>query len=86
MKLLPELGILLIFVGFALVILGSAVSGNASVGGAVFIGPFPIVFGYGPGGATLALLSVVIGGIMLVLFLLWGLSYFWSRERTDGSS
>jgi uncharacterized membrane protein len=84
MRFLPELGILLIVVGFSLVFLGSAGSGNASVGGVVFIGPFPIVFGSGPGGGTLALLSVVIGGVMLALLLLWGLRVSRSRGKTNG--
>ncbi len=84
MKYLAELGILLIVVGFAFVYFGSAESGNNSVGGVVFIGPFPIVFGSGPGGGTLALLSVVIGGIMLALFLLWGFRISRSRERRSG--
>jgi uncharacterized membrane protein len=80
MRFLPELGILLIVVGIAFVFLGSAGSGNTSVGGVVFIGPFPIVFGSGPGGGTLALLSVVIGGVMLALFLLWGFRFLKSKE------
>ena len=84
MRFLPELGILLIFIGFALVILGSASSGNASAGGVVFIGPFPIVFGAGPGGGTLALLSVVIGGVILAIVLLWGFRVSRSRASTNG--
>jgi uncharacterized membrane protein len=44
----------------------------------VFIGPFPIVFGSGPGGGFLALVSVVIGGIMFALLLLWA----WVNWRT----
>ncbi|MDG7007646.1 MAG: DUF131 domain-containing protein [Nitrososphaerota archaeon] len=52
--------------------------GNSSVGGVVFIGPFPIAFGSGPGGGYLALASVVIGGIMVILLLLWG----WRLART----
>ena len=63
---------LILLLGFALIILGSAIQGGASAGGVIFIGPFPIVFGSGPNGSTLALLSVVIGGVMLVLAILWG--------------
>jgi len=51
---------------------GSAGQGNVSTGGAVFIGPFPFAFGSGPQGWQLALASVLIGGVMIVLLVLWG--------------
>jgi uncharacterized membrane protein len=65
-------GLLILLIGFGLIIVGSVTQGGASTGGVVFIGPFPIVFGSGPGGSTLALLSVVIGGVMVALVLIWG--------------
>ncbi|MDG6900752.1 MAG: DUF131 domain-containing protein [Nitrososphaerota archaeon] len=65
-------GLLVIFAGFGLIAAGSAGQGSASAGGVIFIGPFPIVFGSGPGGSVLALVSVVIGGVMVALILLWG--------------
>ncbi len=64
-------GIVILLAGFCLLVVGAAGEGNASAGGVVFIGPFPIVFGSGPDGVTLAALSVIIGGVMLVLLLLW---------------
>ena len=70
-------GFILLLAGFALVVAGMSGQGNVSTGGFVFIGPFPIVFGSDPAGWQLALVSVVIGGIMLVAFLLWG------RRRTE---
>jgi uncharacterized membrane protein len=73
-------GILIVLLGFALLLAGSAGQGSTSVGGAVFVGPFPIVFGSGPGGSTLALVSVVIGGVMVALMLLWG----WRVLRMGG--
>jgi uncharacterized membrane protein len=73
-------GLLIILVGFGLLTVGAASQGSSSVGGVVFVGPFPIVFGSGPGGPTLALLSVVIGGIMLALILIWGWRVFRTRE------
>jgi len=63
---------LILFLGFALIIIGSATQGNASAGGVVFIGPFPIAFGSGPNGSSLALVSVVIGAVMVALVMLWG--------------
>lgn len=63
---------MVILAGFALVAAGAAGQGNPSVGGVVFIGPFPIAFGTGPGGDYLALASVVIGGVMVALLFLWG--------------
>ena len=73
MQKLLFLGISLILAGFALVFI-DAISGGTSpsAGGVVFVGPIPIVFGSGPSGGWLALLSVVIGGVMLALVLLWG--------------
>jgi uncharacterized membrane protein len=43
--------------------------GSASVGGVIFIGPFPIVFGVGPDAAWLIALSIIIAVVMFVLFL-----------------
>jgi len=69
-------GLLIVLLGFGLIIIGSATQAGTSTGGAIFIGPFPIVFGSGPGGASLALASVVIGAVMLVLVMLWGWRMF----------
>jgi len=65
-------GLLIFLLGFALIIVGSATQGGASAGGVIFIGPFPIAFGSGQNGSSLALVSVVIGGVMLALVILWG--------------
>jgi uncharacterized membrane protein len=72
LKKLMGLGVGLLLAGFALLVIGSAGSGNVSTGGVVFIGPIPLAFGSGPEGWQLALVSVVIGGVMLVILLLWG--------------
>jgi uncharacterized membrane protein len=52
-----------------LVVAGSMGQASSSVGGFVLIGPFPIAFGSGQRGGELALLSVVLGCLMLVLTL-----------------
>lgn len=68
---LLALGSLLIFVGVVLMILGSVGQGTTSTGGFILIGPVPIVFGSGSNGGVLALLSVVLGLVMVAsLFLL----------------
>jgi len=77
--LLLGLGVLL--AGFVLLVVGSAGQGNVSTGGVVFIGPFPLAFGSGPEGWQLALASVVIGGVMVALFLLWGWRF--SKMKQD---
>ena len=76
MKRLFFVGLLVFLVGFGLLLAGAAGQGGASVGGVVFIGPFPIAFGSGPSGSDLALVSVAIGAVMIGLMMLWGWRYF----------
>lgn len=72
MRGLLAAGVAIVLSGVALLVVGSAGQGGVSAGGVVFIGPIPIVFGSGQEGWPLALLSVVIGGVMLAMLLLWG--------------
>ena len=80
MRRLLTVGLLVFLIGFTLIFIGSATQGNASAGGAVFIGPFPIAFGAGPNGSSLALVSVVIGAVMVALVMLWGWRMFERRS------
>ncbi len=81
MQKLLAVGLAIVLVGFALLFVGASSQGSSSsAGGVIFIGPFPIVFGSGPGGSTLALISVVIGGVMLVVLLLWGWRFVRMKE------
>lgn len=80
MKKLLVAGVLIVLAGLTLMVAGSEGQGSSSVGGVVFIGPFPIAFGSGPDGGYLALASVVIGGVMAALVLLWG----WRFSRLKG--
>ena len=73
-------GLLVVLLGFGLIVVGSSTQAGASTGGAIFIGPFPIVFGSGPGGGSLALVSVVIGAVMVALVMLWGWKMFGRRD------
>lgn len=63
-------GVVLIFLGFAMIVLGSFTGSNASVGGFVLIGPVPIVFGSGKDAGLLAILSVAAGLITIVMVYL----------------
>lgn len=64
------MGLAVVIAGIILVIVASAFgSGSASVGGVIFIGPFPIVFGVGPDATWLIALSIIIAVLMFVLFL-----------------
>ena len=76
---LYAVGLIVLFLGFVLVFLGSLSGGNASVGGFVLIGPLPIVFGSGRDSGLLAILSVVAGIIMVVLVYV---SLLRARNRT----
>ena len=75
-------GMAMILTGFGILIAGSATQGTMSAGGVVFIGPFPIAFGSGPGGWELALGSVVIGAVILALVVLLG----WRLSRARSPS
>jgi len=87
LRLLLVIGLIVILAGFALILIASPGQSSVSSGGAIFIGPFPIVFGSGPGGGLLALLSVVIGGVIIALVLIWGWRLFISRngEKSEDS-
>ncbi len=63
------LGITLIFVGIAVVVLSLVLSGFGSVGGVIFIGPLPIVFGAGPNSTWLIIISLVIAVLSIILFI-----------------
>jgi uncharacterized membrane protein len=66
------LGVAIIFVGFAVVVVGAFTgpSGSSSSGGFILIGPIPIVFGSGANSGTLAVVALVITVAMVALYLL----------------
>ena len=68
------LGIVIIFVGITIMALGSA-QGPSSTGIVIFIGPIPIIFGSGPQSGELILIGLVICIAMVVMSLLWLLSW-----------
>jgi len=69
---------MLLMIGFAIIIVGIIIlavasflsGGSAGVGGVIFIGPFPIVFGAGPDATWLIGISIAISVVMIVIFLL----------------
>lgn len=65
------LGLVLIFVGVAVLMaaLAFSVGGSASSGVVIFIGPFPIVFGVGPSGLWLISIGIVLTVLSVVLFI-----------------
>ena len=69
---LLAVGLLMVIAGFGLVFATSLAQGGASVGGVVFIGPFPVVFGSGSAGWPLALASLLVGAVTVGLMLLLG--------------
>ncbi len=61
-------GFAIIIVGIVLIVIAALLSGSSgSVGGIIFIGPFPIVFGAGPDAIWLIAISIVIAVLMIVL-------------------
>jgi uncharacterized membrane protein len=65
------LGFVLVVAGVLILALGSLASGSGSVGGVVFIGPFPVVFGSGPGSGAIELTALIIAAVMVVTFYLF---------------
>ena len=69
--MLSMLGFAVVIIGIILVMAASLLGGSsASVGGVIFIGPFPIMFGAGPNGAWLIGISIVISVVMILAFVL----------------
>ncbi len=64
-------GFLLIMIGFVALFLASLSSAEAKGGGAfvIFIGPFPLAFGFGEYSSILILISVIIAAVMIVIML-----------------
>ena len=64
------LGITLVFSGIAVLVSAALVlGGSASVGGVIFFGPIPIVFGAGPDATWLIIISIILAIVSVVLFL-----------------
>jgi uncharacterized membrane protein len=64
------LGLLLVFVGIAvLVVVSLVLGGSGSVGGVILIGPFPIIFGAGPDAGWLILIGIIVSVLSVILFL-----------------
>jgi uncharacterized membrane protein len=69
---LLALGFAIVIIGVIIITIGAALgNGSASVGGVIFIGPFPIVFGAGPDAAWLIVISVVLAVVSIILFMLF---------------
>ncbi len=70
--------LMVLFIGFAVIIIGIILvviasfmaGGSSSVGGVIFIGPFPIVFGAGPNAAWLITIIIAIAIVMAILLFL----------------
>ncbi|SNQ59298.1 TIGR00304 family membrane protein [Candidatus Methanoperedens nitratireducens] len=63
-------GILLILIGFALVLIGAALSAsNVTFGGLIMIGPIPIAFGSSP---EITVVAMVIGLLLMLMFFILG--------------
>ena len=64
------LGIILVFVGMVLLVLGSVGTGEWGGGLVVFIGPFPIAIGGGKLGKVALLIAVLLAiAMMLMIFV-----------------
>jgi len=65
------LGVALVFVGIVVLVIVSLVSGSSgSVGGVIFVGPFPIVFGSGPNAVWLILIGIILAVMTMVSLII----------------
>jgi uncharacterized membrane protein len=66
------LGFSTMIVGLILVAFAAIVSqgSSASFGGIIFIGPFPIVFGAGPGAQWLILFALILAVLSIIMLLM----------------
>jgi len=66
------LGFLTMIMGLILVAIATIISQGAStsIGGIVFIGPIPIVFGAGPGSQWLILFAIILAVLSVIMFLI----------------
>ena len=78
---MERIGLSLMFIGIFLILLGaiimafasfSQVSSNASGSIVIFIGPIPIVLGWGPYSPTLILISLIIV-VLMILFVIFSM-------------
>jgi uncharacterized membrane protein len=73
-----EAFLILFFIGFFIILVGvlflvAAImlsGGTASIGGVVFIGPIPIVFGAGPEAQWLILFAIILGVLSIIMFFI----------------
>ncbi len=63
------LGFILVAIGALILFAGTTQSSSSSVGGVIFIGPLPIVFGNGPDAGVLIIASLIITGLMILFYL-----------------
>ncbi len=65
-------GFVLVLVGIIIVFVVSSFGGGGvgSGGVVIFIGPFPIVFGVGPGATWLVLIGVILSAISIAIFVI----------------
>lgn len=63
-------GFVLILAGFVILVSGSIGSPNTSTAVVVFIGPVPLIFGSGPHGSQLILISLVASVVIVLLMYL----------------
>ena len=74
----PEGFLILFFIGFFIILVGVLFlvvatllsGGTASIGGVVFIGPIPIVFGAGPEAQWLILFAIILGVLSIIMFFI----------------
>jgi len=64
------IGVALVFVGVGVIIFASVLLGGGNVGGVIFLGPIPIVFGNTPDMPWLILIGIAITVISVIAFII----------------
>jgi len=65
------LGFFIVLAGIVILAVATLASGgSSSIGGVIFIGPIPIVFGAGPQAVWLILFAIVLAALSITVFVL----------------
>lgn len=78
--LLFMVGFIMVFVGVIILMVAAVIYGGgaASLGGIIFIGPIPIVFGAGPEALLMVIVAIILAVLSIIMFFVF-------RKKIEGA-